>query len=298
MLTIFACPKPFRSHIRHIQENAIRSWVELKPAGKLLLFGDEEGAAEIAGRYGLCHIPGVAKNEFGTPLVNSMFEMAANATDTDLLCYVNADIILMSDFIACVMQLATSHQSFLMVGRRWDLDVNGLLDFSTGWEETLRQEVRAHGRPHAYTGIDFMAFRRTSFFGLPPFPVGRPGWDNYLIYSARINGMPVVDVSSACIVVHQNHDYSHNRQGVKGIRNGPEAQQAWKLSAGGAHLLDIRDANYRLDAGGHLKKTPLSAYPIRKLFTLPMLYMRWDFPARMIRSAIRRSRGRQSEFSA
>lgn len=297
MLTIFATPKPFRGNIQLIQQNAIRSWAKLEPACKIILFGDEEGTAEIADKLGLCHIPDIARNEFGTPLVNSMFELAGHLADTDLLCYVNADIILMSDFMACVAQLAGSLPDFLMVGRRWDLDTNDLLEFSPGWEGALRQEARARGRLHAHTGIDFLVFRRTDFIDLPPFPVGRPGWDNYLIYSARMRGMPVVDVSEACLVVHQNHDYSHHPQGVKGYQYGPEAQQSWKLSGDGAHLLDLRDANYRLDPGGHLRETRMLDYPIRRLFTLPMLHMHWDLPARIIRSVLRLSRQKLSDFN-
>ena len=51
MLTLFSTPKPFRGHIAVIQTNAIRSWLELEPACEVILFGDEEGTAEVAAAF-------------------------------------------------------------------------------------------------------------------------------------------------------------------------------------------------------------------------------------------------------
>jgi len=77
MLTIFSVPKPFHGRIGVIQTNAIRSWVLLRPACEVILFGNEEGTAEIASRFGIRHIPDVERNEYGTPLVSSVFSTAA-----------------------------------------------------------------------------------------------------------------------------------------------------------------------------------------------------------------------------
>lgn len=52
MLTIFSCPKPFHGHIRVIQMNVIQSCVRLSPSGEIILFGEEEGIAEAASRFG------------------------------------------------------------------------------------------------------------------------------------------------------------------------------------------------------------------------------------------------------
>src|SRR5215510_12506337 len=65
MLTIFATPKPFRSHIAVIQRNAIRSWTLLRPACEIILMGNDEGTAEIAAEFGLRYVPDIARNTFG-----------------------------------------------------------------------------------------------------------------------------------------------------------------------------------------------------------------------------------------
>jgi hypothetical protein len=66
MLTIFSIPKPFRGHIAVIQRNAIRSWKTVNPECQIILFGDEEGVAEIAAELRVQHEPYVQRNEFGT----------------------------------------------------------------------------------------------------------------------------------------------------------------------------------------------------------------------------------------
>jgi hypothetical protein len=47
MLTIFSTAKPFRGHFGLIERNALKSWRLLDSDAEMILFGEEEGAAEI-----------------------------------------------------------------------------------------------------------------------------------------------------------------------------------------------------------------------------------------------------------
>src|ERR1700681_50280 len=141
MLTLFAIPKNFRGHIATIQRNAIASWTRLTPRPEILLFGDEEGAAEIARELGLRHFPEVTRNEFGTPLIDDLFSKAEKNASTPLVGYVNSDIILTDDFTASLNRVRAAHEKFMMVGRRWDLDWERPLDVSQpGWAESIRAQ--------------------------------------------------------------------------------------------------------------------------------------------------------------
>src|SRR5438309_571336 len=142
MLTLFTIPKPFRGHVGVIQRNAIRSWAMLRPACQIILFGDEEGTPEVAKECGAHYVPEVARNEFGTPLLDFTFEAAERVATNDLFCYVNADIILMGDFMAAVERLAGWKRRFLMIGQRWNVFIDRPWDFDQqGWEELLRSYV-------------------------------------------------------------------------------------------------------------------------------------------------------------
>src|SRR3990172_6591396 len=101
VITLFSAPKPFTDpHIAMIQYNAIQSWTLLSDV-EVILLGEETGLAEAARELGVKHIPDVARNDSGTPLISSMFQFARDASqrsNSELLCIINADMILMPDF--------------------------------------------------------------------------------------------------------------------------------------------------------------------------------------------------------
>ncbi|UBF28445.1 hypothetical protein K9N68_11555 [Kovacikia minuta CCNUW1] len=121
MLTLFAIPKAFRGQINTIQRNAITSWTLLQPKPEIILLGDDAGTAEIAQELNLKHIPEVERNEFGTPLLSSLFELAQKTGKGPLFAYVNSDIILMGDFLQAVQRVP--FQRFMLTGQRWNLDL-------------------------------------------------------------------------------------------------------------------------------------------------------------------------------
>lgn len=94
-LTILAVPKAFHGHIGVIQRNAIASWTRLVPRPEIRLYGTEEGMAECAAELGAGHETEIARNEFGTPMLDDLLARAREFTRTSLVCYVNSDIILL-----------------------------------------------------------------------------------------------------------------------------------------------------------------------------------------------------------
>ena len=256
MLTLFAIPKPFRGHVGVIQRNAIKSWTMLRPACQIILLGDDDGTSEIAKQCGACHVPEVARNEFGTPLLDSVFAAAERVATSDLLCYVNADIILMSDFTAAVTRLAGRMQRFLMVGQRWDIGINRPWDFGQPeWEEHLRSYVRGHGALGGpIGGADYFVFPREFWQTLPPFAIGRFFWDSWLIFRARSLGAPVVDATACVMAIHQAHEYSHAR--THNSVWGPETRRNLALADGHEHIFTQDDATHILSQQGLAEETP------------------------------------------
>ena len=205
VLTIFSIPKAFRGHIDVIQRNAITSWTLLHPRPEIILLGDDEGTAAVAKELDVHHCPVVCRNEYGTPLVDDLFEKAHSLARNDVLCYANADIILMSDFMDAVRRVAKWRRRFLMIGRRWDVDVDKRLGFGQQWDGTLRSDTAKRGCLHDEAGIDYMVFRRGVWQQIPPFAIGRPAWDNWMVYAAHSRGVAVVDATPVVTAIHQNH---------------------------------------------------------------------------------------------
>jgi hypothetical protein len=255
MITIFAIPKPFKGHIGVIQRNAIQSWKMLAPGCEVILYGDDEGTAEAAAQYGAKHVPDIARNEFGTPLLNGLFERTQQIAAHELICYVNGDSMLVDDFMRSLTRVASAKKRFLLVGRRWNIDIDQPLDFGSGWEDRVKGLVREKGVLYGIDGIDYFAFRRGTLGELPPFAVGRPGWDGWMIYNALKNRkMPVIDATRAVTCIHQNHDYNHLKDKDNRFGRGPEATRNRVIAGGMDNLYSLYDANWRLD-GNLLRPT-------------------------------------------
>lgn len=248
MLTFFTTAKPFRGHINIIQRNALKSWTLLHPDVEVILFGDDEGAAEVAQEMGLRYEPNVERTEFGAMRLDSMFGKAQSMARHDVLCYVNCDIILMSDFLRAVERVRAKYKRFLMVGRRWDTAITELLDFqSPAWEAAVREFSLSANRQRPDTAIDYFAFSRGAYNEIPPLGVGRWFWDGWLVWKAVKSKVLTVDASPVVIAVHQDHDY---RQREKEFRVGEEAQLNCRLSGGWEHMRSVADATVTLQARG------------------------------------------------
>jgi hypothetical protein len=250
MLTLFATPKAFRGLLKITQRNAIQSWLRLQPSPEVIMFGNEDGTAECAAELGLQHIRSVATNELGTPLISDLFAQAQQLAKHNTLCYVNCDIILMSDFGQAIDKLASISANFLMVGQRWDTNISTSLDFADTWEPQLVKLAMAVGTQHGPTGMDYFVFRKGQWAALPEFAVGRIGYDNWLIYDARRRGCPVIDASAAVMAIHQNHDYGHLKGGLRELEAGIEARRNMEILGGGDHVYTIADATWLLTKRG------------------------------------------------
>lgn len=269
MLTFFAIPKPFKGRIDIIQRNAIQSWIQLRPSCEIILFGDDEGTANLAREFGTRHYPDVVRNENGTPLLNDIFKKAQQAAAHKLLCYVNADIILLSDFLNAVQRVRFSH--FLMVGQRWDVDFNQAINFNLpDWEPAMRRLAYA-AVLHPPTGIDYFVFPRGLWGEIPPFAIGRTAWDNWLIYGARSRRAPVVDATQSATAIHQNHDYGHLPLGKNEAWNGPEAFRNQELAGGYKKFFTLLDATWKL-TDQSLERLQTPEHQKRRRETFPLLH--------------------------
>lgn len=249
MLTFFTTAKPFLGHSGIIQRNALRSWIRVCPGVEVILFGDEEGAAEIAGELGIRYEPHVERNEYGTKRLDAMFATAQAIARYDVLCYVNCDIILLEEFRSALERVCAAHPRFLMVGRRWDTDVIEPLDFLVeDWGARVKHLAREQGEQQAAWSVDYFAFPRGMYAEIPELVVGRVWWDHWLVWKAREQGADVVDVSSQVTAIHQNHTYGYHPAGAHGVWNDEQARRNFALAGGRPHLFTIDDATHVLTA--------------------------------------------------
>jgi len=257
LLTLFTAPKPFTDpHIRMIQRNTLRNWLALGNEVEVVVLGDEPGIADACDDLGIRHFTDVRCNDLGTPLISSIFSLARERTDSPILMYSNTDILFLPELIEIVHAVVEKKQRFLVVGQRWDLDVTDEIDFSEVWGERLRERIQVDGELHGQTGSDYFIFPRDFFQDIPDFAVGRAGWDNWMIFHARWQHLPVVDATKTIIIAHQNHDYAHLPGGLKHFYQ-PETKTNVQKAGGHRAIFRLSDATHTLE-GGLLKRKPIS----------------------------------------
>jgi hypothetical protein len=240
VLTIFTSAKAFRDQAEVHQNNAIQSWLHLFPDVEILIFGNEYGVDEITRRYGLRNIPQVERTELGTPILSGMFSEAQRLARHELVAYVNADIILMEDFERAVRRVSRWRSQFVMVSHRWDIDLDEPLGFSADWRSQLRRRVARTAKLSDSSALDCFVFRRGVIRDMPPFAIGRPAWDNWLIKHLLASNIPIVDATGDYIAVHPNHGYGHVPKASGQVWEGPEADRNRALAR-------ATDRNFRPD---------------------------------------------------
>jgi hypothetical protein len=118
-----------------------------------------------------------------------------------------------------------------MVGRRWDTDIAEPWDLSQpDWAQRLRSLALLQGKQNGPSWVDYFCFSRDLYYGkMPPFLIGRNGWDGWLTWHARTSKAHLIDASQRVIAVHQNHDYAYLGEGPAAERSNAEVDYNWGL---------------------------------------------------------------------
>lgn len=280
MITIFTTPKAFTGHNKITQENAIQSWKRIVPRCEVILLGNDDGVAEAAQKYECKHIADVSCNEYGTPLISGLFNEAERHASNRIMCYVNGDIMFTSSLLQAV-ELIKHKKKFLMVGQRYNVDIDSSLNFMDHeWESSLFLYSTTKGILNQPFGIDYFIFPKGQFVDIPDLVVGRAWWDNWMIYNARKKFIPIIDATRVILAVHQNHDYSHCIGGLQeAYYKGPEVMKNLSYVKDGKVRMSIEDAEWVLD-NGKIKLT-YDRYKIHILH-LPFYFPVFKWPVAVV----------------
>jgi hypothetical protein len=259
MLTIFTTAKPFQGHNGIIQRNALKSWTLLPCDIEVILFGNEEGAGEVCTELGLRHEPHVERSHVNPrlPIATYLFERAQEIARHQWLCYINCDIVVTPDFGAALRKLSEWRETFLAIGRRWDLDINAPLEFQRpNWAQELRQRALLHGT-RRNNEIDYFLFRKGMYRSMPALIIGRVYWDYWTVWKALSMGIPVVEVSPMVLVIHQNHDsaYIQETRSSQGVFFDAGAEWNYELAHKGKDFATFDDCTHQLTRSGMLLPT-------------------------------------------
>jgi len=282
MITIFCTPKNFEGIFDTIQKNAIRSWRHLSKDIEIIIFGNSKGAEKIANEVNGIYYPDVKCSKNGVPFLSDLFHKANIIASFEILLFINSDILLPEKIIGTIKIVNNKFSNFLLVGYRWDLEVKKLINFKkTSISSSFWKISESKSRKDSPAAIDYFIFRKNSLKKIPDFVIGRPGYDNWLIWYARRNFIPVIDISEEVKAIHQSHHFNfHN------LKNDPKIYDRNKipieedglknLKLHGEKVLNLLDADYFVSNGTVLKKRT-KEYIYRNLGKLPIIFYEFSF---------------------
>lgn len=280
MITIFCTPRPFHDEFKIIQLNAIKSWTLLERDCQILLFEDEESTTSesISNLRGIEVINQYKTNEFGTPLIDDVFKIAREKSKFDILVHVNSDIILFPEFVDSLLDVSKKflNQNFLLLGQRWDLDISEDINFNEDWKAEILKKIDKEGVLHGESGIDYWVFPKEYIPKPPPFCVGRPGMDTWLLSNSLRNNIPVINASKNIQVIHQNHGYPKKRAPHFEV----ECKRNIDLQGGFSSGASLRESTVWLDSEGEFLNIPIQYKIFQELkkyafFRIFLVFRRW-----------------------
>ena len=197
---------------RFIYENTVRNWQLLKPDIIPLLFTDIDpkmstSIGHFAMQQGWNVMPVPKTSAEGNAILRHMFLKAQDEFDTPFYCYANGDILFDRNLTDTVRFLQSSAyggyiDKLLVVGRRrnWSIDKGLILrDLS---------QVGHYAKNSSLFIPDAQDYFLTTRNGypwttIPDFVVGRVRYDNWLVATALIEKIPVVDATETVTALHQ-----------------------------------------------------------------------------------------------
>lgn len=253
MITFFTTFKDFKGKNRVNQLNAIRSWLYLDKDVEVIVFSESDGIEEVLNDDRVVHVRDITLYNNRVPLIGPMFNQADKLSKNQICCFSNSDIILTTKMKEVLVNIHQAHEeNYLLVGQRFDVDVEEEIEFDRSWEENFwKEKTRVL---HPPTGSDFFVFPKGQYDKLdfPTLLVGRPGWDLWMVYhSLQQKNRKVIDLSPTVKVIHQNHDYAHKSK--KQQERELEDNINYKAFSKHPFFFTIRVCNYVWE-NGQLKK--------------------------------------------
>tara|TARA_R110002096_G_scaffold196183_4_gene378885 strand:+ start:2233 stop:2988 length:756 start_codon:yes stop_codon:yes gene_type:complete len=194
--------------------NSLESWDRLSCVDNIFVFTDISEKTILPYSNKVSVFPSGEEN--GPPLVRDLFCASFENSDNDYFCYLNSDILLLSDFSDAFKVCKEKWSNFQMIGHRinW-FDWRRFEQQET--ESDIKNEViNAGSKMHLDMGVDYFCFNREVYEkqmdDFPDFKIARQRFDHYLAYAPRRVNAEVVDCTSMVYCIHHDESEESRRK--------------------------------------------------------------------------------------
>jgi len=197
------------------QMNALRSWSTFVRQQNIIVFADSQTTCSFLWTKlpdVNCVVHRCGHPEYVMPQMNCIFGYTAPLVTTEVVAYLNADIVIFDEFTDVIQRVyRRGRLDAIMVGQRTDVPWTNstYLDFTTASARAqLRTRVQEEGALYPDKGVEYIVFRKSllSRLEFPPLLLGIDVWDSWWLSECIIQkDLFVIDVTKIVTVMHQGN---------------------------------------------------------------------------------------------
>ena len=220
-VTLFTTVK-YSASKNYIYKNTIQNWALLKPDVIPVLFIHLNASAEFFvdfARQRNWHVFQVPKTGVsGLPVLRHMFMEVQRLFDTPFYGYANGDILFdgnLTNTIRELIKLKKRSSNLLVIGQRTNWHVK--------WQQNISslQEIGNYATSGKLYTPDAQDYFLSTYEGfpwsnIPDFVVGRIAYDNWIVVTALMKQIPLVDATNTITALHQT-DARGDREGAMAV---------------------------------------------------------------------------------
>jgi rhamnogalacturonan II specific xylosyltransferase len=213
VFTTFKCPK-CDSLRQTIEDNTLHTWSKMN---------------EVTFKV----IANAKTNEHGVPILGEMYtKMFHTCPDAQTYTYVNGDIMATSNFVETIESVLPIGD-FLMVGKRtnvlWSEEHNAKhANFNFDTQFTRGALFRPDAQDYFTVTKNAIDWNK-----IPPFVIGRPGYDNWLVNHIYHNSkVALIDATKTVSMIHQTDSEGNVANGGDMVKSASDSEYNRRIGKG------------------------------------------------------------------
>lgn len=190
------------------EKNSLLSWTKLDCVNEIVVYTSLETSQILEHPKVVVRTYPKELKPLDPPSIKDLFLDAIEKTQNQYLCYINSDIIFLSDFCETFKNIKDKYDKpFQMVGKRRDWENHYDLDILNLSDEQIKEKV-GHMPLRNTEHCDYFAFDRKVYADLndkgffPNFFIARGSFDRCMLWLPRQLGYDSIDCSEAIYVIH------------------------------------------------------------------------------------------------
>ena len=203
----------------------VKNWLSMRPYIIPVIFTNESGLAKECERQDWNVFPVKVESAGGIPVLKYMYKKVMEIYNTTFYAYSNSDILFTDTLIHTLLSLKNSsihlEGTVMIVGKRTNVQYVTEIEGSS-WT-SLTSVAKTRGNLSFGNAEDYFITPRTyPWDNIAEVVIGRPAYDNWLVYNARKQKHMIIDATDTLLAVHQttgagnmeghghkNKDYNH-----------------------------------------------------------------------------------------